>query len=116
MKPIDKLKYPEKARLLFDLFPERTARSVHYIKSLAEHFQSNPQLFGDFYATDYWVQVAGEIQRRCEQKRIYTRSRVFSSQLFMGYYALFSLHCLREYAQLLELNDKKFRIAVELLF
>lgn len=117
MKPFNQLRTYAKAKLLFDLFPEESKKSVEFIKSKAETFQHEPIIIGEFQTEAFWKEVAQSILTSIEYsgRRLY-KSQAFADQLFDGIFAMFTIHCLKEYIMLPDIKYTRFSTAVELFF
>ena len=121
MKPLHKFNNVEKAKLLFELFPEETAKSISCIKAMADMICNDPeevkQKWEDqFFTADFWIGLARDTRERIEKNGIQLTksSRRFSDQLFDGYNAFFSIYVLQQCAVIQE--ETQFKKAVELFF
>lgn len=122
MKALDKLNNVERAKLLFELFPEEIPALIQCIKAIAETICNDPEKLkqnwnGQMLTADFWIELAKDTMQRIEKNGdvLLKSSRRFSDQLFDGYNALFSAHCLQQYSKQDECNGQ-FRNAVEMLF
>ena len=122
MKPLNNLNNVERAKLLFELFPDEMPGLMECIKVIAGTIISNPdklkrQWNGQILTADFWLQLSTDASKRIEKnkKKLLKNSRRFSDQLFDGYNALFAVHCLQEYGKTDECNVP-FKHAIVMLF
>lgn len=123
MKPLEQLNNVERAKLLFELFPAAIPASIECIKAIANTICNDPEDLkqkweGQFFTAAFWIQLATDTKKSIEKngQQLKKNSRRFSDQLFDGYNALFTVHCLQQYITLEECSDKAFAKAVEMLF
>lgn len=122
MKALDKLNNVERARLLFQLFPEEMPGLVDYIYKQTSAVVKDPEPTKKdwnksyFMTVELWIDITGEINRKINRygtKVLSKSSLVFAEQLFSGYLAMVTSTLLSDYT-----GDKpgKFRRIAELLF
>lgn len=123
MKPLINLNNVERAKLLFELFPDCIPGSIQFIKAIADTISNNPSDLKqdwkeNFVTTDFWIQLAKDTRQRIEKngKELTKNSRRFSDQLFDGYNALFAVHCLKQFIKSKECISTSFANAVEMFF
>lgn len=123
MQTLDKLNNVERAKLLFDLLPATIPAFIDFTKSLAERVTENPDTLREKWETpllnvDMWLKLAGAVHDAIEKygSSLSKSGRLFSDQLFDGYLALFSVHCLQQFVQHAELKEPRLKTAVELFF
>ncbi len=123
MQTLDKLNNVQRAKLLFDLLPADIPAYIDFTKSLAERIKENPDALREKWHTpllnvEMWIRLALAVHEAIEKYgiKLSKSGRLFSDQLFDGYLALFSVHCLQQFVQLTELKDHRFKAAVELFF
>ena len=123
MKILDHLSNVERAKLLFDLLPADIPAYIDFTKSLAERVKENPDALRENWQmpllnVEMWIRLAQAALDTIEKygSKLSKSGRLFSDQLFDGYLALFSVHCLQQFVQYSELKEYRFKIAVELFF
>lgn len=123
MKTLHNLNNVERAKLLFDLLPADIPAFIDFTKSLAERVKENPDALREKWQTpllsiEMWVRLAHAVYDAIEKygSKLSRSGRLFSDQLFDGYIALFSVHCLQQFVQHTELKGRRFKTAVELFF
>lgn len=123
MQTLHNLNNVERAKLLFDLLPADIPAFVDFTKSLAERVKENPEALREKWQTpllnvDMWIKLAHAAHETIEKYgiKLSKSGRLFSDQLFDGYLALFSVHCLQQFVQHAELKEPRFKIGVELFF
>lgn len=101
MKSLDKMNNVEKAKLLHELFPQEIPGYLENMKQLIELIQINPDTLrahweGQLLSIAQWEKLAQRAKEILEKygNKLHQKSRLFSDQLFDGYLALFSIHCL----------------------
>lgn len=122
MKALHKLSNTEKGRLLADLFPDERAPMVCALLTEIERIRQDKSTFykrwdNAMITADHWYSLASSAERLID-KLGYSMKRsssVFSDQLFFGQLALFTVHCIMQYAVQQDSNPK-FQLAVSLLF
>jgi hypothetical protein len=123
MKRLTQLTNVERARILFELFPDEISSFLQFQKAMTDNLvrdpgQLNENWDGQFFTIDFWVGLAKDIQKVLNKytHQLSKRSRLFADQLFDGYLALYSAHCLQQYVKYKQPEDQHFKYAVELLF
>ncbi len=123
MKPLAQLNNVEKAKLLFQLFPEEIPAFLAFQKAATENLLRDPDQLKDerdnaFFTIEFWVKIAADTNKVLDKYkiRLAKRSRLFANQLFDRYTALYSTHCLKKYIKHKIVTDLKFKAFVELLF
>jgi hypothetical protein len=123
MKTLQQLTNVEKARLLYQLFPAEIPAFIDSMKGMSEAIRddeaeqrANWQL-GGLFGFDFWLGLLTEAERKINQygKKLH-ESKVFADQLFDGYLALYTVHCLTAYAPVRQLANRKFTVAIDLFF
>jgi len=122
MKPIDQLMNIDKAKIIFDLFKNEIPAFLEYTQAIAGKVaRDKEELLANwtnpFLSFHQWLslseQVSGIIKRH--QKSIVKSSNVFSEELFGGYLALFTNHCLEQYGTY-KAQSPKFLQAISLFY
>jgi hypothetical protein len=123
MKKLELLNNVERAKLMFDLFPGEIPSYVHYTKSIADAICNDPDYVkheweDQLITIEFWLQLAAEIKKIIERYkgRFTSNSRLLSDQLFDGYLALFSIHCLHQYTASEDCRDESFKLAAEMFY
>lgn len=123
MKRLQQLDNIAKGRLLYDLFPEAIPDAVCFIKTIADTICNDPEELkrnwkDNFFTLDFWAGLAKDAKETIEDNgaTIYQSGRRFSDQLFDGYAAMFTVHCLQEYIKQEQCKDQSFKHAVQMLF
>ncbi|UPK68015.1 hypothetical protein [Chitinophaga filiformis] len=114
----------QRAKLLFDLFPDDTAAFVPYAAEMAEKIKKErEQLKGQgtdtaLFPGTFWLELAEEISRRIRSSdgKLQKSSTQFSEQLFEGDRAFLTKHCLLQYSISDKVKNLRFRQGVDLLF
>lgn len=121
MKPLADFNSVEKAKLLHELFPDEIQQVVAYVEECTKVFTDKPDQVKDnwgdnIFSADAWIALAKEVQGRIKRNRkeMIKGSRRFADQLFDGYAAMFTTHCLGNY--LMRTKNSRFKKAIELLF
>jgi len=123
MKTIEQLINSEKAKLLHQLFRNEipdfitfTANTCATIKEEEQAQRANwDNGLMDF---DFWLYLVNDAEKRIQQYgvKLYKSSQLFADQLFDGYGAMYMVHCLNLYTTIRQHPNRKFSLAVELLF
>lgn len=123
MKALMQMDNVEKGKLLADLFPDKLPEITAYITEQIGLFENNEvRLRGlwaetGFATVDFWYGNMREVQEAIGRygEKLHRKSGLFADHLFDGYRAVFTVHCLIDYAG----NDRcgyKLRQAIHLLF
>lgn len=123
MKALTKLSNIEKARIIFQLFPEVISEVLEMQKAIADNLDRDPhQLMedwhSDMFTPDFWVSLARQSKIVIEKYgyKLSKNSRLFSDQLFDGYNALFSMYCMKVFAKRNNEKTKRFSLIVDAVF
>ena len=123
MKPLENLINVDKARLLHELFPKEIPALLEYINSMCLSIQDDEQLTRNQWengllTVEAWLSFVAEARSKINKygKRLHTQSRLFADQLFDGYTALYMVHCMTLYTTTRKHNNRKFMLAIDLLF
>lgn len=123
MKPLKDLNNVERARLLFDLFPDEIPKAVDFIANMAltilEEEEKNREGWTDGLLTfDFWLSLVKEVREVTKDygARLHKRGSLFADQLFDGYLACFSCHCLNVYVTTQKHPNQKFAAMISILF
>ncbi|MFT4093242.1 MAG: hypothetical protein QM640_06345 [Niabella sp.] len=113
----------EKAKLLHELFPQEIPALLEYIRNMCLTIQEDEQLTRSRWENtlltfEAWLSFVKEAQSKIDKygNRLHTQSRLFADQLFDGYVALYTIHCLTLYTTTQRHSNQKFAAAIYLLF
>lgn len=107
MKPLRNLNNVERAKLLFELFPDEMPQFIAVMEEITQKVLKDPDQLrskweGQIITVEFWFQLIKtsiEIKDKYG-KKLGKNSKLFSEQLFDGYQALFSVHCLQQYKKI----------------
>jgi hypothetical protein len=123
MKPLIKLTNVERAKLLFELFPEEIPPFITFTKSFTQSIINSPEQLKDktidqVHTTEFWQELVNNANRRLDHygNKLAKKSGLFSEQLFDGYNSIYGGYCLHQYIIREESINRKFRTAVMLFF
>lgn len=122
MKALNKMFNCDKGKLLADLFPEELKNITDFLENAIQDFLINEEKVKEDWkpsiiSVHFWYRLIGNINSALHEngKRIYKIKSVFVDQLFDGYDALVTIHCLLLYANN-EQCDPKLKRAIHLIF
>ncbi|MBC7485626.1 MAG: hypothetical protein H7282_02605 [Cytophagaceae bacterium] len=123
MKPFKKLSNIEKARLLFELFPDEMPSLTLFIKVLTLSILDNPAILQNrpsdqLHTTQFWMELVADAKGvfKMYEKKLSKSSRLFSEKFFCGYNSIYAGFCLHQYLLSNDSMNKKLRTAIQLLF
>lgn len=123
MKRLEQLNNVERARILFELFPSEIPAFLEFQKAVTDNLVRDPDQLKEkwenqFFNFDFWMSLVKDVQQKLEKHsfNLSKKSRLFSDQLFDGYLALYSAHCLHQYAIHGKLENPRFVHAIEVFF
>lgn len=123
MKPIDKLLNGDKGRLLHQLFPAEMPGLIQFIKGMCLTLNEEEEKFratwnNGLFSFDFWLFLCNEAAHKIDKygTGLSKSGKVFADQLFDGHVGLFTVYCLTEYTQTIQQPNRKFSLAVDLLF
>jgi hypothetical protein len=123
MEPLHKFTNVAKAKLLHQLFPQEIPDLLDFISGMCLTIQEDEdrsrKAFGDgLFSFDFWLYLLRQVEQIINQKKalLQKSDKVFSEQLFEGYLACYTNHCIIVYISTRQHPDEKFTQAVELLF
>jgi len=125
MQPLNNLTHVEKAKLLFQFFPSEIPAFIVFEKWLAEKLILDKKTIemewgreNSPFTFPFWLSLAEDTVKRIEKNdtTLAQSSNRFADQLFDGYNAFFSIHCLNVFAKSQKCESKQFALAVELFF
>jgi hypothetical protein len=122
MKTINQLMNVDKAKVMFDLFRDEIPEFLEYAQSVANKVVSDKeQLLANwsnpFLSYGQWLQLAERVKGVIEHygKSLSKSGNLFADQLFDGYLAIFSNHCLEQYS-INKAHSPKFKRAISLFY
>ncbi|TRW27104.1 hypothetical protein FMM05_00185 [Flavobacterium zepuense] len=123
MKTFKHLNNVEKAKLLFGLFPDEVPAYIETMQGMSLAIEENETEYrakwdNAFFDFDFWLRLVQHGHDIIKQygKKLYHNQRLFTDQLFDGYQALYSIHCLRGYTTKRRLENMDFYKAFDLFF
>ena len=123
MKQLELLNNVERAKLLFDLFPNAMPGFLKCTKLIADEILKDPdglskQWAGGFITAGFWITLAKHTSQQIEKcnTKLHSSSSLIADQLFDGYNSMFCSHCLQQYVADEVCTDKKFAQMVGVLF
>ncbi|MFA6084240.1 hypothetical protein [Mucilaginibacter sp.] len=122
MKTIDQLTNVDKAKIIFDLFKNEIPAFLEYTQTMADKVTNEQDALkanwsNPFLSYHQWLTLseqANSIIKR-QGKSLVKSSNLFSEQLFGGYLALFTNHCLEQYGTY-KAQSPKFTYAISLFY
>jgi hypothetical protein len=122
MKTIGMLTNVEKAKTIFDLFKDEIPAFLEYVQVIADKVvKERKELITNwnnpFLSYHQWLNLAEQVNHiiKRQGKTLVKSANVFSEQLFGGYLALFTNHCLEQYG-LHKAQSPKFTHAISLFY
>lgn len=123
MQNLNYLNNVQRAKLLFDLFSTETVAFLAFADKVAQAaIEQKDQLSENWempiLSVHQWIELAHEVRVILERykTKLPRSSRLLADQLFDGYTALFTVHCLQQYCATQSLYDFRFKTAVALFF
>jgi len=122
MKALEQMYNVEKGKLLADLLPTELPKITLFIAQQAQRFLKNEELFksqwkATLVSSHLWFGLVRNVDnaiKKCGTK-LHKNHRWFADQLFDGYDAIFTIHCLVEYSQTANCRHR-LKLAIHLLF
>ncbi|TKT85485.1 hypothetical protein [Dyadobacter frigoris] len=123
MKALNQLNNPEKGKLLHQLFPNEMPELIDFVQGMCETVKENEELNrskwnNGLFTFDFWLALAGEVDQKIDKygAKLHKSSNLFADQLFDGYLASFTIHCIVTYTAVRQHENGKFVKAVDLFF
>jgi hypothetical protein len=123
MKALNQLNNLEKGRLLHQLFPLEMPAFLDFMQGMCEAVNENQEMNrakwnNGLFSFDFWFSLAGNVRAAMEKygSKLHKNSNLFADQLFDGYLACFTIHCIVTYTSVRQHENSKFVKAVDLLF
>lgn len=120
MKSLQNLNNVERAKLLFELFPESIPGFITYVKEATANYDKEDlrkTWSNGMIGVDWWISLLDDVQAILIKygSSISKSKNLFSDQLFDGYNAFVTSTLLSNYANKSGI-DKKFTAMVKILF
>ncbi len=122
MKTIDQLFNVEKAKVMFDLFRNEIPEFLEYTEAIANKVVNDKEELlanwnNPFLSYHQWLQLAERVNGVIKKygKNLTKSGNLFADQLFDGYLAIFSNHCLEQYG-INKAQSPKFKLAINLFY
>ncbi|WP_139112876.1 hypothetical protein [Mucilaginibacter sp. PPCGB 2223] len=122
MKTIEQLMNVDKAKIIFDLFRDEIPEFLEYTQAIAEKVANDKEELlvnwnNPFLSYHQWLQLAERVASAIKKydKNLTKSGNLFTNQLFDGYLAIFTNHCLEQYG-LHRAKSPRFRQAIELFY
>ena len=122
MKTIEQLTNVDKAKIMFDLFKNETPEFLEYVGYMADKvLNDKDELIANwnnpFLSYQQWLGLSEQVSAMVKRygKTLSKSRNVFSEQLFGGYSALFTNHCLEQYG-LHKAKSLRFAQAISLFY
>ncbi|HEY9002035.1 MAG TPA: hypothetical protein VIM89_11830 [Mucilaginibacter sp.] len=105
MKTIEQLTNVDKAKVMFDLFRNEIPEFLEYVKDIADKvLKDKDELIANwnnpFLSYHQWLSLSEQVSATVKRygKSLLKSNNMFTEQLFGGYSAIFTNHCLEQYA------------------
>ncbi len=122
MKTIDQLMNVDKAKIMFDLFRDEIPGFLEYTQTIAGKVAEDKEELiagwtNPFLSYHQWLQLAEQVNSTIKKygKNLAKSGNLFADQLFDGYLAIFSNHCLEQYS-VNKAHASKFKLAISLFY
>lgn len=123
MKPLNELSNTERAMLLHQLFPEAIPAFLDFATGMSQTIREDEagqraNWTMEIVSFDFWLTLADTAGKQINKygRQLHNSSKVFAEQLFDGYLAMYMVHCLTVYTTVRQHPNRKFTLAVDLLF
>ncbi|RKR83357.1 hypothetical protein BDD43_3563 [Mucilaginibacter gracilis] len=122
MKTIDQLMNLDKAKIMFDLFRDEIPEFLSYTQAIADKVANDKEELlanwtNPFLSYHQWLQISEQVNSAIKKygKNLTKSGSLFTDQLFDGYLAIFSNHCLEQYS-INKAQSPKFKLAIDLFY
>ncbi|MHB8205952.1 hypothetical protein [Mucilaginibacter sp.] len=122
MKTIEQLTNVDKAKLMFDLFKNEIPDFLEYTQSMDERISKDKEELianrnNPFLSYQQWLSLSEQVVAAIKRygKSLAKSGNVFAEQLFSGYTAIFTNHCLEQYG-LHHAKSLRFARAIQLFY
>lgn len=123
MKTIGQLNNVERSKLLFQLFPAEIPALLEFATGVYEAIAGDKEhgsatWNNGLFSFEAWLSIAEDVAKRIAKynKQLHRSRHLFGDQLFDGYNAIFMAHCLILFTTTRQHPNRKFALAVDLLF
>ena len=121
MKSLDKLNNVERARLLFDLFPDEKPAYIKFMDAAVQKIMSDEKELrenweGKLITVDFWLRLAKTAENKINKygSKLKASNRLFGDQFFDGYNAMLASHCLHQFKKIT--SNQRFIKAIDVFF
>jgi len=122
MKTIDQLTNVDKAKIIFELFKNEIPAFLEYAQTTANMVADEQEALkahwnNPFLSYHQWLTLSEQVNSTIKRqgKNLVKSSNIFSEQLFGGYSALFTNHCLAQFGTY-RAQSLKFKHAITLFY
>ncbi|MBV8388975.1 MAG: hypothetical protein JO080_04160 [Mucilaginibacter sp.] len=122
MKTIEQLTNVDKAKIIFDLFRNEIPEFLEYVGYMADKVLNDKDELtanwnNPFLSYQQWLSLSEHVSATVKRydKTLSKSGNVFAEQLFGGYSALFTNHCLEQYG-LHRVKSPRFTQAINLFY
>ena len=122
MKTLDILTNVDKARIMFDLFNDEIPAFLEYTQEMADKVANEEEELktkwdNPFISYHQWRLLADEVKSLIKRygKTVEKSGELFAEQLFGGYLAIFSNHCIEQFSKN-KAQSPKYKQAVALFY
>ena len=123
MKALHEMLNVDKAALLHSLFPNEIPELLEFMENLTKTYLAEKETHrakwgNPILSFDQWLGFAEDTQKALEKygRKMRTNRRLFTDQLFDGYIACYTNHCLQLYADTHKQPDSRFVYAIRMLY
>lgn len=122
MKTIEQLTNVDKAKIMFELFRSEIPDFIKYVEDIAVTIANGKdELIANWnnplLSYNHWLSLSQQMSATIKRygKSLSKSAKVFSEQLFGGYSALFTNHCLEQYGLHVS-KSQRFAQAISLFY
>jgi hypothetical protein len=123
MKALHKMDNQDKGELLTRLFPEKINDLQNAVKTQCEYFKKHELSIREgwqrnpMFTADFWFQLVESANNNVKKygKQVYGKPSKYGNLLYTWYNAIFTIHCLIEYADSEDCTPE-LKQAIHLLF
>ena len=123
MKSLERFDNIDRAKLLYELFPEEIEKLVLFIEGmchsvLEDRTRTAQKWDNQIFSLELWLSWAEKVRDNIERyrDRLHRNKRLFTDQLFDGYIACFTNHCIEVYVSVIAHPNDRFAHAVQMLY
>lgn len=123
MKPLENLTNIERAKMLHQLFPEEMPALIDYtegvcIAILQETERHRANWNNPLITFDYWILLIKQVKQNIKEygMGMCKQINLFTEALFSGHLAMVMVHSMYLYTTTRQHPNRKFSVAIDLLF